>query len=97
MAAQRGFSEKCGTAGEVGWATRAVHEHRAQIALRAGVPGVGRNSVKPSSQYIVARNGCVTRLESAGELEKRLGFSARRGKLRDRGDDGRLRSRGNGA
>jgi hypothetical protein len=97
VAAQRGFAEKRGTTCQIGWAARAIHEHRAQIALRAGVPGVGCNSVKPSSQYVVTRDRSVARLKTTRELEKRLRFATRRGELGDGGNDRRLRGRKRGA
>jgi hypothetical protein len=78
MTTQSRLSEKGGATGEVGWTTRTVHQHRAQVALRTGVTGVGRNSIQPSSENIVPRNRGVPCLKPAGELKKRFGFSARR-------------------
>jgi hypothetical protein len=72
MAAQSGFAEKRGTACQIGGTTRAIHEHRAQIALRSGVPGIGCDSIQPSRQNIVTRDGGVPCLKSAGELEQGL-------------------------
>jgi hypothetical protein len=94
MTTQSSLSEKRGTTRQIGWTTRTVHQHRAQIALGTSVPGIGRDSVKPSRENIVARNGCVAGLKAAGELKKSFGFGARRGKLRDRRNyaSGRLRS-----
>jgi hypothetical protein len=78
MTAQSRLSEKGGAAGEVGWATRTVHQHRAQIALRTSVPGVGRNSIQPARENIVARHRGVPCLKPTCKLEKSFGFSARR-------------------
>jgi hypothetical protein len=78
MATQSRLSEKRGTTRQIGWATRTVHQHRAQIALRTGVPGVGRNSVKPSRENIVARHRGVPCLKTTCELKKRLGFATGR-------------------
>jgi hypothetical protein len=97
MTTQSSLSEKGGATGEVGWTTRTVHQHRAQVALRTGVTGVGRNSIQPSSENIVPRNRGVPCLETTCKLKKRLGFAARRGKLRDRGDYGRLGAPGDSA
>jgi hypothetical protein len=78
MTTQSRLSEKRGATGEVGWTTRTVHQHRAQIALRTGMTGVGRNSIQPSSENIVPRNRGVTCLKPTCELEKRLRFTAGR-------------------
>jgi hypothetical protein len=75
MTAQGGLAKKRGTARQVGRAARAIHEHRAQVTLRTGMSGIGRDSIQPSRQNVVPREDGVASLEATCEFENRLSFT----------------------
>jgi hypothetical protein len=87
VTAQSGFPEKRCAASKVRRTTGAVHKHRAQVALRTGMPGIGRDPVKAARQHIIAGKRRITCFEPVREFENCLRFDAGWRKLWDRRDD----------